>query len=339
MSIDDYDDTNVPVYIYLSPLVTVAVDVVNRNQIMNEEHDVHNDAIAINDNNDDEVSYYDAQNANETQKENVNDDDNENNESNQLVIINNSNNNIGTNDNDTPNDSNNVIAIDNNDNENDKYESVEAMVVTDGSVLTDPSHSTKKKTKTNNIITSPASNLRSKSLPAKRKILPPVKLNYVSTQSTINNSNKRKIVTSSSTPASKKTSSTTSPSKKKTPPPTSITHATPTTLKLPPPPTEKEYSDREMRVFEKEVADALKQHEKDSTNDDLYKQFKATERSFNQKLFRVIPRTSSKANSAVWKSDYCREIHVTAYAEQYFKTGMNYVFHLFHNNTLLTIVL
>jgi hypothetical protein len=333
------DENNVPGYIYLS---LVSVDALNNQRMSEDNVEHHDDAIGIDDNNDDEACYYDAQNVNETQKLNENDADsetrkgNDNSKQNQLVKINNNNNYIGTNDvvivNDTPNDSNNepnqdVIAIDNNDNENDKYESVEAMVVTDGSVLTDPSHSTKKKTKTNNIITSPASNLRSKSLPAKRKILPPVKLNYVSTQSTINNSNKRKIVTSSSTPASKKT------------PPTSITHATSTTLKLPPPTTEKEYSDREMRVFEKEVADALKQHEKDSTNDDLYKQFKATERSFNQKLFRVIPRTSSKANSAVWKSDYCREIHVTAYAEQYFKTGMNYVFHLFHNNTLLTIVL
>jgi GTP cyclohydrolase I len=110
-------------------------------------------------------------------------------------------------------------------------------------------------------------------------------------------------------------------------------------LKLPQAITEKEFSDREMRVFEREVADVLKNHEKDPSNDDLYKQFKRVERSFNQKLFNVIPRTSNKANSAVWKSDYCREIHLTAYAEQYFKTGMNYVLLLFYNNTLLTIVL
>lgn len=81
-----------------------------------------------------------------------------------------------------------------------------------------------------------------------------------------------------------------------------------------------------MKLFEKEVADALKNHENDSSNDDLYKQFKSIERSFNQKLFNVIPRTSNKANSAVWRSDYCREIHTTSYAEKYFKTGMNYLF-------------
>lgn len=83
-----------------------------------------------------------------------------------------------------------------------------------------------------------------------------------------------------------------------------------------------------MRVLEREVADAMKNHEKDSSNDELYKQFKSVERSFNQKLFNVIPRSSNKASSAVWRSDYCREIHITAYAEQYFKTGMNYVISL-----------
>ena len=66
---------------------------------MSEDHDEHGDAIGINDIIDDEVSYYDAQNVNETQNENVNDadsetikgNDNDNNETNQLVIINNNN--------------------------------------------------------------------------------------------------------------------------------------------------------------------------------------------------------------------------------------------------------
>lgn len=226
------DETNVPFYIYVA---LVNADAVNY-RIMSEDHVQHDHAIGLNDNNDDELRFYDAQNANETQKDNVNvadiatlnENDNDNNDQNNSpVIINNNNNNIQNNYvvvvNDTPNDSNNnehnheVIQNDIDDNINDNCEEcVEVMVVTDGSVITDPSHSTKKKTKINNNISSPASNLRSKSLPAKRQIIP-VKLNYVSTQSTINNSNKRKIATSMNTPASKKSSSTiSSPSKKNT---------------------------------------------------------------------------------------------------------------------------
>ena len=67
------DETNIPVYIYLPSVNVDAVD----NQIMSEDHDENGDAIGINDNIDDEVSYYDAQNVNETQKENVNDADSE----------------------------------------------------------------------------------------------------------------------------------------------------------------------------------------------------------------------------------------------------------------------
>lgn len=206
----------------------------------------------------------------------------------------------------------------------------EVVVVTDGSVVTGPSTGPSKertpRKKTTLGTSSPSSNLRSKSSPRVRT--KPTPLNFTSTTKIISNkkskTNKRKSETPNHTSKTKKSSissSNTTPSSKKTnttPSPTTML-TTPTNTNIKASETN-EFTTGEMQGFEAEMNEARINHDNDKNNDELYTEYKQKERSFDQKLFHLIPRTSNKAVSIVWKK-YCKEIKLTPFAEQYYKTG------------------
>ncbi len=316
------DNINIPSFVYL----------LFKDVMMSDE-------IIENDNHEDGSCFYDAENANENITNNSNDTDtdsnaimNDNNAPKDVVVANNNPNNEakvdavvvttqnnGAKDDVDVNDDEVVVSNRNDDEEQSLNDCVEMVVVTDGSMATDRTNYIKKKKTKTVSSSSPSSNLRSFSLkPRARKVIPTI---FNNTSKNSSHSNKRKTDSTNQSPNTKKSSNTiTSPSKNKPPPPTVTTKSPPTTMNLPQA-TEKEYNEREMRVFERQVIEARQRHDQDVENDELYVEYKAIERSFNQKLFNIIPRTSNKANSAVWRSDYCREIHVTPFGEQYYKSG------------------
>jgi DNA mismatch repair protein MutH len=70
-----------------------------------------------------------------------------------------------------------------------------------------------------------------------------------------------------------------------------------------------------MKTFEKQLLQDLKKYKDDNF------ELKKINRIFNKKYFTIRPRASntSKVTSAVWK--YCKEIHLTPYAEAIYKSG------------------
>ena len=332
------DNINIPLFVYL-----LCEDI------------MISDEVVENDNHEDGSTFYDAENANENITNHSNDTENanenitnhsndidsgaimnDNNAPDDVVVANNSNPNneanvyalvVNTHNNEANDDvdvNDDVVVNNSNDAEQSLNDCVEIVVVTDGSMVKDSTNYTKKK-KTNTVSSSSlSSNLQSLSLtPRARKVTPTI-FNNTPTKTTAKNSshsNKRKIDASNQSPKTKKSISIiTSPSKQKPPPPTITTKSPPPTIKLPQA-TEKEYNEKEMRAFERLVIEARKKPELDVDKYELYVEFKSYERLFYQKLFNIIPRTSNKASSAVWKSDYCREIHVTPFGEQYYKSG------------------
>ena len=224
-----------------------------------------------------------------------------------------------------------VIVDDNNDleicnNEDDG----EVVVVTDGSITTAPSSYMKKKQK--NVVpnTSPF-----RSSPRISRLRPnrgstPTKSNVISNKRKLDSSTNRspkskKCGSTNSTPSKKKSTNTTTsstittPVKKKTP------IATTNTKKKSPPGTvlatikasEDEYTDRQMKAFEKEIIEDRIKYADDPIA------LKKIERTFHQKLVNIQPRNSSsnKVSSVVWK--YCKVIKLTEYAESLYKRGKN----------------
>jgi hypothetical protein len=119
-----------------------------------------NDDVPVNDNNEEDLPFYDAENLNKnsTNADKVN-NVNDNNEPNEALVVN---------DNNEPNDA--LVVNDSNDEDKCNNDDEDVVVVTDGSIVTDPSNYSKKKK--NNTIqnSSPSSNLRSS--PRKPKLRP-----------------------------------------------------------------------------------------------------------------------------------------------------------------------
>jgi hypothetical protein len=231
-----------------------------------------------------------------------------------------------------------IVNVDKLDVDNCNDDDKEVVVVTDESLATAPSNSTKKKKK--NVIqnTSP---FRSSPRISRLRPTSPTKSNLKN--QTI--SNKRKLdfkkagTTTNSTPSKKKptrstttsTINTTSPVTKKTPPTATVTQKlTPTavaTIKA----SEEEYTEREMKAFEKQlIADRV-------TFADDPNELKLKERIFSMKLVTIFPRAknSNKKSSAVWK--YCKEIKLTEYGESLYKKGTNFIYCLDHHyDTLIS---
>lgn len=300
---------------------------------------LYNFSAIMNDNQTEEdLPFYDAENANVMvmgDSDNNNNKEHDNIEPSVMVV----NDNVATNDYVVVN-HDDIVDVDNCNNDD-----IEVVVVTDESLATlpsnAPSNSTKKKKK--NVIqntspfrssprisrlrpTSPnKSNLKNQTMSNKRK------LDFKKAGTTTNSTPSKKKPTRSTTTST--SINTTSPVTKKTPPTATVPQ------KMTPPATvvatikasEDEYTDKQMKAFEKQLI------EDRVTFADDPNELKMKERIFSMKLVTIFPRTknSNKKSSVVWK--YCKEIKLTEYAESIYKKGTNCICCLeYHYDTVIS---
>jgi hypothetical protein len=92
------------------------------------------------------------------------------------------------------------------------------------------------------------------------------------------------------------------------------------TLKPPPVDVTYEADKKKMIELEEHAIQLVEKLGKDPKNKELQLETRAAERLFRQSLFVLKSRNGPGISWAGWTSDYCKEIQVSAYGEEYAKT-------------------
>ena len=95
-----------------------------------------------------------------------------------------------------------------------------------------------------------------------------------------------------------------------------------TNVSLKPPPVDVTYEadKKKMIELEEHAIQLVEKLSKDQKNKELQVETRAAERLFRQSLFVLKSRNGPGISWAGWTSDYCKEIQVSAYGEEYAKT-------------------
>jgi hypothetical protein len=105
------------------------------------------------------------------------------------------------------------------------------------------------------------------------------------------------------------------------------------TLKPPPVDVTYEADKKKMIELEEHAIELVEKLAKDPRNKELQLETRAAERLFRQSLFVLKSRNGPGISWAGWTSDYCKEIQVSAYGEEYAKTR-EYILYYIHSTNI-----